>query len=155
VRIASTRPVNDCKAQPFTDLHYCNPLIWRTCRWLDRCTAIATQEVGMKGFVFVLALGGCATALPSSRSNLGEAGLKAQLCVSDGALRAGQTIRVLRNVCSRDPHASSVCALEPIGQGEVVRTVDERCAIVRIAMTTPAERGDRIELLPLAPASLL
>jgi hypothetical protein len=102
----------------------------------------------MKRFVLALAFSGCASTLPATSTSITTAGRQAQLCLDDGAPRAGQPLRVQRNVCRRDEHAPDrvVCALEPIGTGEVVRALDKRCAVVRIASDVTVGRGDVIEL---------
>ncbi len=58
-----------------------------------------------------------------------------------------------RSVCRPDPRAPERvrCRFEPIGAGEVVRTVDERCAIVRIASATVIGASDVIELVGTPP----
>jgi hypothetical protein len=74
---------------------------------------------------------------------------QAQLCLDDGAPRPGQTLRVQRSVCRLDPHAPDRvrCSFEPIGRGEVVRAVDERCALVRITSAAVIRTSDVIELV--------
>jgi hypothetical protein len=109
----------------------------------------------MKWWVLALAFTGCASTFSATPTSLSMSGRQAQLCLDEGAPRAGQTLRVQRTVCRRDERAPNgvACAVEPIAAGEVVRTVDDHCAVVRIASNFIVTRGDVIELgAPPAPA---
>jgi hypothetical protein len=86
---------------------------------------------------------GCTTLRPERPASTVA---DARLCLEAGALRAGQRIRVERRTCE-----GLACTLDPVARGEVVRVVDERCAIVRVASSAPIRRGDEIALSP--PAS--
>jgi hypothetical protein len=109
--------------------------------------ASARSEEMMKRLLLALALSGCASTLPAVNAKVAT-GHEAQLCLADGAPRAGQSLRVQRDVCRQDAHAPGrlVCAREQIGSGEVVRALDSRCAVVRIAANVTIGRGDIIEV---------
>ena len=102
----------------------------------------------MKRLMLALAFSGCASTVPVTHPSVAAAGRQAQLCVDGRAPRGGQSVRVQRSVCRADAKAPgrAVCALEPIGAGEVVRTLDAHCAVVSIASDVTIGRGDVIEV---------
>lgn len=91
----------------------------------------------MRRWILPLVLTGCATAgsgAPPAPS-VERVAQEAQVCGDTRSLRAGDSIQFQRRVCAPLNAKSSIvrCTVENVERGEVVRRVDERCAIVRVA----------------------
>jgi hypothetical protein len=95
-----------------------------------------------------LLLSGCAAAQPSSRGPVvSEVTRESQICFSQsGALREGEAVRFSRRVVGTLNAKSTVPTMhiEPGASGRVVRVVDDRCSIVRLALGEDVQAGDEI-----------
>jgi hypothetical protein len=92
----------------------------------------------MTRLLMVLALTGCASAISGARIVSA-----AQLCVDDGGLQPGHTVRIRRGD-------------NTVGAGEVVQAINPRCAVVRLAMKSLPQRGDQIDVVgPVRPTAAL
>ena len=101
----------------------------------------------MRSLMCLLLLGGCAeTAAPTAPSGptVETVTQEAQVCGDVHALRAGDWIEFQRRVCATLNPKSSVlrCAIENVDRGEILRVVDARCAIVRVAAGIAIRPGD-------------
>jgi hypothetical protein len=108
----------------------------------------------MKWLTIVLAAAGCASTLPVSRAPLDPAGRQAQLCIADGALHAGQALRIERTICTQDAKSDRVaCSVALVGTGRVLSAAGARCAVVDIVASEQPARGDRISVIDAPPRS--
>ncbi len=73
---------------------------------------------------------------------------EAQVCIDSGHLQPGAQVQFVRRVCrQRTPKVTILdCTAESIGSAQVVRLVDERCAIVRLPLDSQLQPGDQIEI---------
>lgn len=94
------------------------------------------------------ALPGCAAAPLAPRSAAVRGPREARLCLDGGGLRQGQRIRFERTVCERDrgDPDGAVCSLRPVAEGQVVRALDHRCAVLRVDGEADVRRGDQFVL---------
>jgi hypothetical protein len=102
---------------------------------------VLRMDIRAAFFGSVLLLG-CTTTRPE---RLTSTVAEARLCLEAGVLQPGQRFRVERRSCE-----GPACTLDPVARGEVLRVVDDRCAIVRLASGVSIHRGDKLELSPTA-----
>ena len=93
--------------------------------------------------LFVL-LAGCATTAATPAASVESVTQEAQICGDARSLHAGDSIRFQRRTCTPLNAKSSVlrCAVVDVERGEVIRVVDDRCAVVRVAAGVVVQPGD-------------
>src|SRR5947209_2968374 len=95
---------------------------------------------------------GCAS-LPAARveNSVVSATREIRICGDARAFDAGTGVRFVRHQCRPlSPKIVALrCADEEVARGEVVRTVDGSCALVRVAADSDVRRDDRAE--PVGP----
>jgi hypothetical protein len=106
----------------------------------------------MKGIMLCLLWAGCASAGAPSTDAPREPAARVQavtretqICGDAGALHAGDIVRFERPRCTPLNAKSAVvrCASAEIARAEVLRVVDARCAVVRLAADAAVQPGDR------------
>jgi hypothetical protein len=93
-------------------------------------------------------LAGCATAAPVAQVDrqIESVTQEVEVCGDADSPGVGQPVRFRRRSCAPLNAKSSVlhCAVADIARGEVIRVVDKRCAVVRVAGGVGVQAGDII-----------
>src|SRR5262249_39715016 len=114
---------------------------------VEDCTGRCLKEDEMRWLIPCVLLFGCATdppAVSSAGPFVASVTQEAEVCGNPHALHPGDWIRFERRVCAPLNAKSSVVRCEPreVERGEVVRVVDGRCAVVRLAAGVAVQPGD-------------
>jgi hypothetical protein len=99
----------------------------------------------LKTIGIVTLLAGCATApVAPDAPTVASVTQEVQVCGSARSFHVGEQVRFTRRECK--PLSAKVvvlrCADEEVDRGEVVRVVDDRCAVVRVAAGGVVQPGD-------------
>ena len=102
------------------------------------------------GFTALVALG-CAHGVHTRGSIVTKSGDKeAQVCIGSEEVKPGDKVALFDNRCKdvshnkaefSDPHCEKV----KIGEGEVVRTLNEHYSVIKVASGTPLKVGTVVE----------
>lgn len=101
----------------------------------------------LKRIGIVTLLAGCATApVAPAAPTVASVTQEVQVCGEASSFHVGEQVRFTRRECK--PLSAKVvvlrCADEEIDRGEIVRVVDDRCAVVRVAASSTVRRGDQL-----------
>lgn len=101
-------------------------------------------------WLLCLLVAGCATETAERPGPVvSEVVHEVRVCLDGGTLREGSRVTFSRRVCRGNPkHVALDCRYAPIGTGQVVRVLDQRCALVEIADDGDVHSGDQVALAP-------
>jgi hypothetical protein len=102
-------------------------------------------------WMFLLALAGCATIEPaaSKGSTVTEVRRETRLCLDQSFFREGAEVWFQRHVCHQHPkHFGQECRDVPSASGQVVRVIDDHCAVISLGPDADVRPGDELVWAP-------
>ncbi len=93
-------------------------------------------------------LAGCATVQPTpSGPVVSSVSQELRICLDRGSLRGGQEVHFSRTVCKRTLPKTPLlsCIAQSTGTGEVIRLLEDGCALVRLPADSLVQPGDEAQ----------
>lgn len=111
------------------------------------------KTIYVLGLVSVLGLAGCAHSTMRGSVAMKGDDQEAHVCMGDKEVKAGDRVILYKNVCTPrgsggargDRGPIDVCKKVRLGEGEVLRTLNEHYSLVKVDPGVPFEEGTVVE----------
>ena len=102
------------------------------------------------GFGLLILLTGCAHSTMRGTMAMKVNNEEGHVCMGDGEVKAGDHVALFKNVCTSPKAAAQGggtggCQKEKLGEGTVIRTLNEHYSVVKVNPGVPFEEGAIVE----------